>query len=344
MVEQALKMDLSGIQTVGPASPKGLPASLKASPGQVAEASDYDENLHARFMLFKDQSGRSLAAIASMINRSTAAVSQYINKKYPGDIPELERDIANLLRREEDLEFVTGPQVFCKTQASTLIWEVLQYCDQKQKMGAALAPSGTGKTETCKEYKRQNRATVFVTADITTRTPGLILRLLISRVGGIGSYASISEKLHALIDRLKDSRRLVIIDDAHFLKWEAFELVRKIHDCARVGVVYVGQEMLYEQMRGRDSRAYLFDQIFSRIAIKRDRFSILKKDVKAVVGSIVNGLDSDCLDYLFQRARGKGRYRYLTNLLDVASEMNKQYGTPMNLQLLQEAERFLLGA
>jgi hypothetical protein len=320
-VEQALKMDLSGIQT-------GI----------------YDETLHARFMLFKDQSGRSLAVIAGMINRSTAALSQYINKKYPGDIPELERDIANLLRREEDLEFVTGPQIFCKTKASTLIWEVLQFCDQKQKMGAALAPSGTGKTETCKEYKRQNRATVFITADITTRSPGPILRRLVSRVGGIGNHPSISELFHRLIDKLKDSRRLVIIDDAHFLKWEAFELVRKLHDCAHVGVVYVGQEMLYEQMRGQDGRAYLFDQIYSRIAIKRDRFSILKKDVEAVVGSILNGLDKDCIDYLYQRAKGKGRFRYISNLLDVAIEMHNQYGSPMNMQLLQEAERFLLGA
>lgn len=330
-VNAALNMDLNGIQD--PASPKGY----------AATSGEYDEDLHARFLLFKDQSGRSLNTIAGMINRSAAAVSQYANKKYAGSIPELERDIVNLLRREEELEFFSGPRVFCKTQASTLMWEVLQYCDQKQKMGAALAPSGTGKTETCKEYKRQNRATVFITADITTRSPSNILRRLISRVGGVGRRSSISELLHGLIDKLRDSRRLVIIDDAHFLKWEAFELVRKIHDCARVGVVYVGQEMLYEQMRGQDNRAYLFDQIFSRIAIKRDKFGILKKDVQAVVGSIINGLDKDCMEYLFIRAKGKGRYRYVTNLLDVAIEMHNQYGQPISLQLLQEAERFLLG-
>jgi len=303
----------------------------------------YDENLHDRFCLWKDQSGRSLKGIAGMINRSTAAVSQYVNRIYAGNIQEVEKDIKNLLEREEDLQFVSGPKEFVTTNASTLIWEVLQFCDQKQKMGAALAPSGTGKTETCKEYKRVNRATVFVTADITTKTPSKILRRMIEQVGGVGRKNSVSDYLHALIERLKGTNRLLIIDDAHFLSWEAFELVRKLHDCACLGIVYVGQERLYEQMKGTEGRAYLFDQIYSRIAIKRDKFRTSKKDTRAIVDSRCPGLDGECIDFLAARAKGQGRYRYVTNLLDVAMMINEQYGTPLGLPLLMEAEKFLLG-
>ncbi len=303
----------------------------------------YDEELYQRFCLWKDQSGKSFKVIAGMINWSSAALSQYVNKIYPGDIVGLETDVRNLLDREEDLQFVAGPKDFVATNASTLIWEVLQFCDQKQKMGAALAQSGTGKTETCKEYKRKNRATVLVTADITTKTPSQILRRIIEQVGGVGRRHSVSEFLQALIERLKGSNRLLIIDDAHFLNWEAFELVRKVHDCAGIGVVYVGQERLYEQMRGTEGKAYLFDQIYSRIAIKRDVFKIVKKDVQAIAQSHCPGLDKESVDFLFDRAKGRGRYRYITNLLDVAMIINEQYGTPMGVPLLQEAERFLLG-
>jgi len=303
----------------------------------------YNEELHARFLLWRDQSGQSISNIARKMNSSTARVSQYINKIYPGNVEELEKDALSLLRREEDLEFVTGPQVFCKTKASTLIWEVLQYCDQKQKMGAALAPSGTGKTETCKEYKRQNRATIFVTADVTTKTPSQILRRIIEQVGGVGQKSSTSEFLQALIERLKGTNRLIIIDDAHFLSWEAFELIRKIHDCARIGIVYTGQERLYEQMKGAEGRAYLFDQIYSRIAIKRDKFQILKKDAQEIVQSLCPELDKECIDFLYRRAKGKGRYRAMTNLLDVAMEIHKQFKTSLGVPLLQEAERFLIG-
>jgi DNA transposition AAA+ family ATPase len=302
----------------------------------------YDEDLHRRFVLWKEQSGTSLNGIAQKIDRSTAAISQYINMKYMGDIAELEKDIANLLRREEDLQFVTGAREFCNTTPAKLIWEVLQYCDAKKKMGVALAPSGTGKTETCKEYKRQNRATIFVTADITTRAPAAILRRIVQQTGGTGRRYSTSEFLHAMIDRLKGSQRLLIIDDAHFLKWESFELVRKVYDCAGIGVVYVGQERLYEQMKGTDRNSYLFDQIYSRIAIRRDNFLIYKNDVKAVVSIMCKGLDKECIDYLYQKAKGKGRFRLVENIIDVAMEMNKQYQKPINMQLLQEADRFLI--
>lgn len=301
----------------------------------------YDEDLHRRFVLWKDQSGKSIGAIATMLGRSTALVSQYISQKYPGNLDEIEKDITSLLRREEDLDFVKEPKSFVHTEASKLIWEVLLYCDQKQKMGAAVAPSGSGKTETCKAYKKENRASIFVTCDITKRRPGTVLQMILKHVGSAQAGSSTSAALDACIERLRDSKRLLIMDDAHFLTWEAYELVRKIHDCARIGVVYVGQEKLYDQMRGTDPRSYLFDQIHSRIAIKRDKLPITKKDVKMMARSYCD-FDAECLDYLYARAKGKGRFRTATNLIEVALEMHEQFKTPVGVPLLQEAERFLM--
>jgi len=302
----------------------------------------YNEALHGRFMLWRDQQGYSLTRIATMLGRSVAGVSQYMNKKYMGDISAVEKDIANLLKREENLEFVTGPAIFCSTMPSLLIWEVLQFCDKKGKMGVALAPSGTGKTETIKEYKRKNRASIYVTADISVRSMPAVLRLVARHSGGPVSRRTLSDLLHSVIDRLKGSHRLLIIDDAHFLSWEAFEVVRKIHDCAGIGVVYVGQERLYDQMKGADKKAYLFDQIFSRIAIKREVPRPTKKDARIIADSIWPGLDKECINFLFDKARGKGRFRVMTNLIEVALEMQKSYGTAMNVELLRDAEQFVM--
>jgi len=307
-----------------------------------ADDQEYDMELHRRFILWKEESGNSGLVISKMINRSTAAISQYVNKQYAGNLEEIEKSIRILLDREENLEFVVGPDIFCSTKPSILIWEVLQYCDQKAKMGVALAPSGTGKTETCKEYKRKNRASVFVTADYTKRRPGAILKLISKHAGAVQGRTAISDMLDSTVEKLRDSKRLVIIDDAHFLSWEAFEVCRKIHDCARVGVVYVGQERLYEQMKGQSDRAYLFDQIYRRIAIKRDHFSIVKEDVKKIANSLCPGLDKVCIDYLYQKARGKGRFGFMGNILDMAMEIAKTNDLPMSVDLLREAERFLL--
>lgn len=302
----------------------------------------YDEALHARFVLWKDQSGRSVNRIAGMLGRSAAAVSQYINKIYPADVTEFEKDIESLLRREEDLEFVTRPAAFCKTNPAVLIWEVLQYCDEHQKMGVALAPSGTGKSETVNEYKRQNRQTILVTANITTCTKGPVIRMIADKTGGRPRKNTIADTLNAIIDRLKESRRLIIVDDAHFLNWESFEAIRKIHDCARVGVVYAGQERLYEQMKGKTNTAYLFDQIYSRIAIKRDRFKIEKKDVAMIVTGMCPTIDTDCVQYLYEKAKGKGRLRVVVDCLELALEIAKNQGRAVDLENLGQADHFLM--
>ena len=201
---------------------------------------NYNQPLHERFILWKDESGKSLSRIAVMVNRSTAAISQYCNKKYDGDIVELEKDIASLLQREENLEFVTGPRDFCSTTIAIQMWEVHQFCDLRVKMGVIPKASGLGGTETAKEYVRRNRATALVTADVSTRRPGAILNRIVAHVGGVPQRQSISSMLHSLISKLRGSRRLIIVDDAHFLSWEAFEVCRKLYDCAAVGVVYVG--------------------------------------------------------------------------------------------------------
>jgi len=308
----------------------------------VIQDHEYDEALHERFLLWMDNSGNSANTIARMINRSAALISQYINKKYPGNIKEVEKDIASLLRRHEDLEFTTQRDVFCNTGPAKLIWEVLQFCDEQQDMGISIGPAGIGKTQTCNEYKRRNRSTVFITADIATRSVGTVLSLLSKKVGGTPRVSTNSKLLHAVIDKLKNSRRLILIDEAHFLTWEAFEVVRKIHDCAQVGVAYVGMERLYDQMRGGDNRAMLFDQIHSRIAIKRDDLKVKKADVKLVAGSVCPGLDKPSINFLFSKAQGKGKLRTVAKLLKVATKMHKEFGEPMNLSLLEQAAGFLM--
>lgn len=304
----------------------------------------YNEGIHARFISWKDLKGHTLARIATMMGRSTAGVSQYINQKYAGDLAEMEKDIANLLRREEELEFSVAPPSFVLTAASKLIWDVLEYCDRTQKMGVITLPSGTGKTETANEYKRRNRNTVLITLDITCRSPGNVIRRVADRTGGQGRRYSISDLLESVIDRLKGSRRLLIVDEAHFMSWEALELMRKIHDCAKVGIVYVGQERLYDQMRGNDGKAYLFDQIYSRISIKRESAPVKKRDVDVMAKTVWPELDAPCVDALFQKARTKGRFRVMKDLLELAITMHHEQSRPMDPELLQDADEFLMKA
>jgi DNA transposition AAA+ family ATPase len=303
----------------------------------------YDMGLHDRFVSWMEQTGTSLARAAKMINRSTALVHGYIHQTYEGDIAAIEKDIAVLLRREEDLELTLRASRFCSTSASILIWEVMEYCDHRNRMGVVIAESGSGKSETAKEYQRQNRATMIVTANATTRTLGATMRLLTEHVGGRPKTNTIDDMLNKVLNRLKGSRRLLIIDDAHFIPWAGLEVIRKLYDCAGVGVVYLGQEELYNQMTGNSDKARLFDQIYSRVAIKRDRIKVERDDVNMIVESLYpHGFGADEMKYLYQKARGKGHLRNITYILEMLMDIKKTQPEMTDMEALVAADTFLM--
>jgi len=209
-------------------------------------------------------------------------------------------------------------------------------------MGVVGVPSGTGKTRTANEYKLRNRATILITLDITTRAPGAVIRRIADRTGGQGKRYNIGDLLEAVIERLRGSKRLIIVDEAHFLSWEGHELLRKIHDCAGVGIVYLGQERLYSEMKGNDERGMLYDQIYSRVAIVRNEVPVKKKDVAMLAETLCPGLDKESLDYLYQRAKGKGRFRSMKRLLELAMELGRNRDIGVEIEVLQQAELFLM--
>jgi DNA transposition AAA+ family ATPase len=303
----------------------------------------YSEDLRERFIRWKDHSGKSVIEIAKRLGRSSAAVSQYINGKYPGDVVEIEKQIAALLSRKEDLELTAGAKRFVETGLSQLFYQPMVYCDFHKVMGVETAPSGSGKSIVAARYVDVNRGTIFISAGVVVKTPRPIMYLIISQVGGVGRYrSSTADYLEALIERLKGSHRMILIDDAHFLTWEAFELLRRLHDAAGIGMVFLGQEKLYQEMRGSDRSGYLYDQLASRVAIWRHNcFHITKADTRKIAESIVPGLDEACVDYLFEVAKGAGRFRRLRNLLTAAVQIATAYDRPIDLPLLQEAGRFL---
>ena len=203
-------------------------------------------------------------------------------------------------------------------------------------MGVAVGRSGSGKTRTCNEYKRKNKASILVTADLTRRSISSVLMMIASKIAGTVRAGTNSLILDSIIDRLKGSNRLIIIDEAHLLRWENFEVIRKIHDCGKVGITYIGQERLYDQMKGDTDKAYLYDQIYGRITMKRDRFQVNRKDVQLIAESLKPGLDKECIDFLYKIAQLRKGFRNMTKTLKVAKVRHLNYGVEFDIKLLTE--------
>ena len=230
---------------------------------------------------------------------------------------------------------------FCKTRNGERAWEICQLCHTNREMGLVVGPSGCGKTVTGREYEKRSERTFLITADVTSKTIGSCLYLIENKLGFAVLGRSNTIRLHRLIEHLISRPAFLIIDEAHFLSWEAFEMIRKLHDCAAIGVAYFGMPILYTQMRG-GNRSYLYDQIFSRIGIKVFLDDVNKADVSLIASSMCPDLDKKSLDFLYRKARGAGKYRGMVKLIKRALQIHNTEGIPLGIGLFKAANAFLV--
>jgi DNA transposition AAA+ family ATPase len=319
-----------------------MTTQLAIRPSKLKEISEpdpkkiYDKELHQRFELWKDKTGTSLRKLSPMLRRSYTSISNYLNYRYEGDLQDLEKDIRAVLRRNEDLS--TRRDEFCRISTSRAIWQVLKFCHEKGKMGAVIGPSGVSKTLTASKYQEENRNAVIITANPTRMSLHKIIKEISYKVGSVTGRSS-NEIFDGINEKLRNSEKLLIIDEAHFLDWQSFEAIRGIYDAIGVGVVYLGMPKLYSQMRG--NKSYLWDQILSRISISRSVGKIEKEDVKLISDSIHPGLPKSCLNYLHEVAQRPGKLRVLVELLKQAVEVSKKEKIPITLNLLKEVRQLM---
>ena len=294
----------------------------------------YNERILTRLTKWKEESGNSLRKLAAAIGVSYTGIGNYLNKKYEGNVWVLENKITTFLDSKEDnLQRSKNPE-FCLISSSELIWEVLQACDRGGEMGVVVGLSGTSKTRTVKEYQRKNPDTIILTASPTRRGFSRILKALANSIAVGNSNMALDDILRSVINKLKSFRRLVVIDEGQFLKWESFEVIRNIYDATGAGFVYLGTPRLYSQMQG-DWR-YDWDQISSRLTIRRTIKGISYEDVKTITNATYSGLPKGCVDFLYHVAQEPGRLRVMTDLLKKAVKFHEVYGATLDINLFKE--------
>ena len=90
----------------------------------------------------------------------------------------------------------------------------------------------------------------------------VVLRYLIERVGAVGQRRTMAEMTAGLVEALRGSDRVILVDEAETLTDQALLHLRRISDAAGVGVVLVGTPGLMGLVHDPDGK---FGQITSRI-------------------------------------------------------------------------------
>lgn len=197
------------------------------------------------------------------------ALNQFLNRKYTGrnDLirDRLERWFETYKRRlEAEQEMTDGPG-FVMTPTAQKITDTVSYAHMAHDIVLVYGGAGTGKTETFREYVRNNSGVCLATMTPAHATVATSLRE-IGKCVGVHTTRDNAMLFDNLTEALKDRRGILIIDEAQNLGIKALDQIRQIHDKINCGIVLSGNEQVYSNMSGR--RAEYLDRLHSRIGMR----------------------------------------------------------------------------
>lgn len=222
--------------------------------------------LQQRLIDFKAKSGLNQSQIARGIGCAPAAVSMYLSGTYGernGNYQTLEPKIEAFLAMQESKAKREELEIgFVSTKTTRRIAEVMRDAHEGGEVAVIYGQAGLGKTQAVKHYCEQNPAAVLIEANPSFTA--LVLMRKLATACKLMNTGSLNDLFEAVADRLRDSGRLIVVDEAENLPLRALEILRRLHDETGCGLVMSGMPRLVANLRGKHGELV---QLYSRVSV-----------------------------------------------------------------------------
>lgn len=282
-------------------------------------------------------SATSQSAVASSCGFSDATLSHWLKGKYPGNndvVAAKVRDYLDSTHQRSEIGGSSKPDLVPTTNYNA-VQEFCAVVNAHRIMGMLTADAGAGKTTALKAYTKEHPSVILIEAD-HGYTANSLFKDLCRRLK-ITPQGSLHDKLEQVVDALKGTGRLIIIDEAEHLNYRTLELIRRVFDKAGVGIALVGMHRLFDKLHGEPM---YYAQIYSRISAARKLGLLKDTDIHAVLDSRFESVDTQAFSSV-QRACNRNM-RLLSNLLRWCSEiMRKNSLTALTSDVVNSASDML---
>ncbi|MCE7638354.1 AAA family ATPase [Vibrio fluvialis] len=272
--------------------------------------------------------------LAKEISVSPATLSQVLKGKYAADPAAVVDKLDKWLRLRDDR--LSAPSInpgFVMTETAKLIMNDLTYAQITESIVVIFGASGVGKSETLRQYQRDNNNVWMVTASPSRSSLTECLYELAMELGLDDAPRRKGPLSRVLRNRLRNSEGLVIIDEADHLDYPTLEELRILQEETNIGMVLVGNNKVYTQLTG-GRRNEDFARLFSRIAKKRGLHKTRQADVRAIASAWNIGTERE-VSLMMQISERPGGLRLLSKTLKLAAMYAQS--KPITEQLLRKA-------
>ena len=304
--------------------------------------------------------------LARQVGKSYATVRAVLRSEYGADPDPILRTIANKIAENRKRIDAPTDGEFVMTSVAREVMVVADMCVQSGRMGAVVAPAGSGKTMALQALPLMpNFDRAIYIAVKSVWTPTALGRSLARAIGADMSIQSASILFDRIVLTLRDSNRLIILDEAQYLPRRMLSMVRQIHDESRVPILLGGTPELKDLILGDGVDATLT----SRVPIFRDLTARCRKndgeplhsldDIRRIFEAMKLTfhdkpvkLDRDALTWMYDVANlvvsapGKGDLRMACNVAKYALmtfRNRKAFTGTITLMMLQKVSELQIG-
>jgi len=282
---------------------------------------------------FMEERGVSLHAVSRATGISYTAISLWINGKYKGKVDKINDAVNNFLIIENERKNLYKSE-FVETTVAKNIFDIAKICHVNSEIGVCYGKAGLGKTVSVSEYAKHNTDVILIEADL-----GFTAKILFTEIHkrlGLEGAGNVYTLMLDIIQKLKNSNRLIIIDEAEHLPYKALELLRRIYDKAGVGILLVGMPKLVANLRGQKGQ---YEQLYSRVGVSKEVNPLDKTDIQKIIDKTLP--EAFDMTEKFLEISG-GNTRVLTKLMARADKAAKLSESPLDEEIIEEVAKMLI--
>lgn len=297
---------------------------------------NYIEKVRLELNNYRKLTGTSFKKISASLAGaySASTISLFAANKYTGDETPLAAKLQKYIDEEKNrLTTSIKTQQVVTTQTMRELFKVAKYAKDQKKLCVVTGDPGTGKSIAVKEFTEKYSGVILIEA-VPTISPSELFKLLHSelKLSGLGSIHSMFKETE---DRLKETNIILIIDEAENLPKRCLELVRRLWDLSKIGVLLVGTTQLIKNLRGRRGE---FAQLYSRVGLAHEVGVLNERDAQEIIQANLPGVNAL---WRVIYSHSKRNARHLGNLLDAIRVVAGEEGH-ITEDLIEEAATTLI--
>ncbi|EMI8339102.1 AAA family ATPase [Proteus mirabilis] len=288
--------------------------------------------------MMMNNKGWSQAQAARGIGVSTAVINQFLQNKYNGDVNAVEEKVRQFISREQERDKSRRIKpVYVDTLMARKGRDVIRMAHMDSDINVIYGDAGMGKTMIIRQYAKENLNAVLIEAD-----PGYTARVVLEELCnklGLSKRGNMHELSESIIQNLRDSGRIILVDEAENLPYRALETLRRIHDKSGVGIVLAGMPRLILNLKGKRGE---YKQLYSRVGFAlRMGEALPEEDITNMITTMLpEASEPEVLNALYKAC--KGNARRLFKFLRGISNGSQISGQPIDVQMVHEFSEMLI--